>query len=228
MASGRCSRRNSLRPVDDKAPSESVLQLKTFMAHMDKVVGEEEPIKSAKGVQRWLNAQTKDAANVAAARRRLAERGLPEARLVPFPVDQVILLDEKLKYEVRRDDVMKTLRFPVVQAEALAASQPKRPPAPLADALVPVTKAVRRARSRLEQRIGLLRHVEALRLYAAAHGGTLPAALSEISVPLPNDPFSGKPFRYERIGATQAHLRGNPPSAAVREKVAPPTISITS
>src|SRR5262249_62324021 len=66
---------------------------------------------------------------------------------------------------------------------------------------------VRRAQGRLEQRIALLRHVEALRLYAAAHGGKLPAKLSDCPVPLPDDPFTGKPFRYEADGPT-AHLRG--------------------
>jgi hypothetical protein len=178
---------------------------------MDKVLGDEEPIKSAKGVQGWLNARTKDAAKVAAARRRLVEHGLPEERVARFPADQVLLLDEKLEYEIRRDDVMKTLVFPLLQAEAMAANPPKRPPALFADALVPATKAVRRAEARLVQRIGLLRHVEALRLYAAEHDGKLPARLSEVSVPLQDDPFSGKPFRYELIGAT-AHLRGCPPS----------------
>jgi hypothetical protein len=36
--------------------------------------------------------------------------------------------------------------------------------------------------------------------------------LAEISVPLPNDPFTGKPFRYEVTGNT-AHLRGTSPDA---------------
>ena len=58
----------------------------------------------------------------------------------------------------------------------------------------------------------MLRHVEALRLYAAEHNGSLPAKLSECSVPLPDDPFTGKPFRYELDGDT-AHLRGSPPAA---------------
>jgi hypothetical protein len=31
-------------------------------------------------------------------------------------------------------------------------------------------------------------------------------------VPLPDDPFTGKPFRYESDGTT-AHLRGSPPVA---------------
>jgi hypothetical protein len=47
-------------------------------------------------------------------------------------------------------------------------------------------------------------------MYAAAHDGKLPDKLSDCSVPLPNDPFTDKPFRYEVIGTT-AHLRGSPP-----------------
>ena len=70
---------------------------------------------------------------------------------------------------------------------------------------------VHRKRWLLDQRIALLRHVEALRLYAAEHGGTLPRSLSEVPVPLPDDPLTGKPFRYELAGDT-AHLRGQPPA----------------
>ncbi len=77
--------------------------------------------------------------------------------------------------------------------------------------LLPATNAIHRARGRLEQRIALLRHVEALRLYAAEHNGTLPAKLSDVAVPLLDDPFTGKPFRYEVKGGT-AHLRGSHPS----------------
>jgi hypothetical protein len=62
----------------------------------------------------------------------------------------------------------------------------------------------------LEQRIALLRHIEAIRLYVAEHQGKLPEKLSDITVPLPVDPFTGKPFRYVLDGTT-AHLRGNPP-----------------
>jgi hypothetical protein len=35
-------------------------------------------------------------------------------------------------------------------------------------------------------------------------------------VPLPDDPFTGKPFRYELIGTT-AHLRGSPPPGMEKE-----------
>jgi hypothetical protein len=60
--------------------------------------------------------------------------------------------------------------------------------------------------------------VEALRLYAAEHDGSLPSTLADISVPLPADPFTGKPFLYEVKGTT-AHLRGTPPPG--HEKLAP-------
>ena len=90
-------------------------------------------------------------------------------------------------------------------------STPSGEPSLFADALVgPSVYRVHRIRWLLDQRIALLRHVEALRLYAAAHDGTLPRSLSEVSVPLPDDPSTGKPFRYELAGDT-AHLRGQPP-----------------
>jgi len=49
-----------------------------------------------------------------------------------------------------------------------------------------------------------------LRIYAAEHAGKLPQQLSDVNLPLPADPFTGKPFRYALDGST-AHLRGSPP-----------------
>jgi len=104
------------------------------------------------------------------------------------------------------------MKFPTWQIEAFTRqAKPNKEPALFADALMPSSTSVRHAQARLDQRIALLRHVEALRLYAAEHKGTLPAKLTDISVPLPDDPITGKPFRYElKDGA--AHVRGSPPS----------------
>lgn len=53
----------------------------------------------------------------------------------------------------------------------------------------------------LERKIAALRCIEAIRLYAAAHGGKLPATLGEIKeVPIPVDPITGKAFEYEAHG----------------------------
>jgi hypothetical protein len=69
---------------------------------------------------------------------------------------------------------------------------------------------VKRAQARVDQRIALLAHVEALRMYAADHEGKLPAKLDEIKLPLPEDPFTGKAFHYEVDGPT-AIIKGTPP-----------------
>jgi hypothetical protein len=51
--------------------------------------------------------------------------------------------------------------------------------------------------ARLDRRVAALRCVEAIRLYAAAHGGRLPPTLAAVKeVPVPEDPLTGKPFAY--------------------------------
>jgi hypothetical protein len=198
------------RDLDATSPM-SAEQIEKSIAQKDELLGVENPTKKGRGVRGWLDARTRDEAVVRAARRRLVEHGIPEDRLVRFPASQVILLDEKREFAVRFDDRMKAITLPAWQYEADTAGRPsKKEPSLFADALVPAVSTVRRAQGRLEQRIALLRHVEALRIYAAGHEGAWPASLSAIPVPLPDDPFTGKPFRYEIIGET-AHLRGSPP-----------------
>ena len=205
----------SLRDLSDSAPM-SKDQLNKFIADTEKNVFGEGP-STKPGVRAWLDARTKDDAVVGAARQRLVEHGLSAERLTRFPADQVLLLDEKRELEERFDDVVKTIDYPFWQVEALNAQIELKKPLPLfADAFLPRMQGARRAQGRVDQLIGLLRHVEALCLYAAEHDGTLPAKLSHVPMPLPVDPFSGKPFHYEVTGNT-AHLRGTPPSGLEKE-----------
>ncbi len=163
------------------------------------------------GLRAWLDERIKDMAIVSAARDRLVDYGLPAESLRGFPAEQVILLDEKRELDIRFDDEMKTSAFPFWQIEALTGQiKLKKPAALFADLLMPVTRNARMAQARIDQRIALLRHIEALRLHAIEQKCALPSKLTEIAVPLPIDPFTGKPFRYELIGST-AHLRGTPP-----------------
>ena len=189
------------RDLDGTAPM-SRERLAKFIAHLDQMtrsVGKQ-PLGNA-----WLEARTKDEWAVRAARLRLIEFGLPEARTLRFPAEQVLLLDEKRGVRERSDDVMKLMTLPAWQFETLAArNRSVKKPALLADALVPSVDSFRRALARLEQRIALLRHVEALRMYAAEHNGRFPAKLADVTVPLPDDPFTGKPFRYEIMGKTSS------------------------
>jgi hypothetical protein len=197
------------RELDSSAPM-SAEQLKKFIDPLDRLIGDG---KTA-GIRDYLAARTKDAAKLAAARKRLVESGLPDDRVKTFPSDQVILLDEAREFQVRFDEIAKITVFPALQFETLLAkaNATKKEPAWFADALLPIFSSARRAQARVQQRFALLRHVEALRMYAAEHGGAFPAKLADISVPLTDDPFTGKPFHYE-VNARTAHLRGTPPEA---------------
>jgi hypothetical protein len=212
MGGERALALSEFRALDEKNPM-SAEQFEEFIGHMDRLLGEGKPPEPGKSqVRAWLAARNKDDKQTNVAVRRLVEVGLDEKRVRRFPVDQVILLDEKREYEARIDNVMKITNLPIWQAEAFFnQNRSVKTPALFADALVPSVDTVRPAQGRLEQRIALLRHVEAIRLYAADHNGALPAYLSECAVPLPDDPFTGKPFLYQREGAT-ARLRGTPPT----------------
>jgi hypothetical protein len=186
-------------PVADAA-------LEKVVAEIDKVLKAEGSKKDARA---WLDTRAKDDAYVKSARKRLVESGLEEKAVREFPALQVIILDEKREFEVRRDERTKWSPIPYWKAEAglLDASAARAD-----DALFGPSAylKVKKAQARIDQRIALLRHVEALRLYAAEHEGKLPAKLNDIKVPLPEDPFTGKPFLYEVEGPT-AILKGSPP-----------------
>jgi hypothetical protein len=185
-----------------------------------------------RNLRAMLRAATRDAEKVSAARARLMKAvpkeeaaQKPSAREVlllvvrrlsgerPITIDiqklsptQVLLLDEKLSFEEQRDERMKLLALAPWQLAGLARNSDYAAKGFLADLLPDVVK-IRQSQARLEQRIALLRHIEAVRLCAAAHDGKLPSRLSDCSVPLPDDPFTGKPFRYD-VDDKIAHLRG--------------------
>jgi hypothetical protein len=147
-----------------------------------------------------LAARAKDADAVRAARQRLIAAGVGKETIAGFPTLQVVLLDEKRKFEGRRDDELKLLGLKLWEIEA-SVVQKDEANGLFADLLPHISEA-RRAQGRLEQRIALLRHVEALRMYAAAHAGKLPVKLADVGVPLPSDPFNGKAFTYTLDGTT--------------------------
>jgi hypothetical protein len=197
-----------LRDLDDRSPM-SQDQIKKLLAHLDILAGIAG--SSRNKFRAWLDERTGNEKLVRSARRRLVERGLRDEKVRRFPAAQVILLDEKFAYEVQRDEVMKLVCLPAWQAEPLLAEiKPDRDASRLFSFLLPSLQKIYRAQGRLEQRMALLRHVEALRLYAAEHGGKWPEKLTDVPVPLPPDPFTGKPFRYQVHGDT-AQLRGIPP-----------------
>ncbi len=156
-----------------------------------------------------------DADLVSAARKRLIASGLSEEKVKQFPAQQVIMLDKKLDYEIERDEESKILALPYWEVEKLRATAPKEKQGEsLLGLLRPSfinARMMRQTAARLDQRLALLRCVEALRIYAAENDGKLPAKLSDVKLPLPVDPVTGKSFPYQLDGAT-ATLRGTPPA----------------
>jgi hypothetical protein len=193
-----------LGDIDDKKPM-TAAQLKKVMQRLE-LFSE----GGRKKVKEWLAARARDEKFLEGARRRLAESGVPAERLAQFSTYQVILLDEKREYEIQRDEVMKFLGLPTWEAVPRLANYKAPEGHLIANLLVPALYRVRASQGRLEQKVALLRCVEALRLFAAAHGGKLPAKLADAGVPLPLDPFTGKPLRYELKDGV-AHLRGTAP-----------------
>jgi len=197
--------------IDEQAPM-SDAQVQRAVERLRRL---EANLQMRSNVSDWLNKLTKDEGYVRAARKRLIDAGLAEEKVKQFPARQVILLDEKLEFSVWGDESRKAMNLPYWQAATiLSAASPrkKREESPLFRWLGGEMgyNKVKQAQARLDQRIGLLRCVEALRLYAAEHNGKLPAKLADIALPLSVDPITGKPFVYQLDGAT-ATVRGTPP-----------------
>ena len=101
------------------------------------------------------------------------------------------------------------------------------PAIPIARLLLPATDKMVSSRARIDRRLAALRCVEAVRLYAAAHDGKLPASLDEIKdVPLPVDPVNGQPFDY-RVAGDRAYLSCSPFPGQPANNTNTPTYELT-
>ncbi len=162
-----------------------------------------------------------------AAKEALVAAGFPRAQVEKMPHVEVALLHSLRQYDRFLDETSKWRTFPYAEAskglrEADRMFREARvkvlspasdvPALPLAALLLPAAQKVVAAQARTDRRLAALRCVEALRLYAAAHGGKLPARLDDVKeVPVPADPYLGKPFVY-RLGKGLVTLEGPPPA----------------
>jgi hypothetical protein len=154
----------------------------------------------------WMAERLKDEAWLTAARKLLTDQGFPADKVAKYPPEQVLVFKLLLRARILGDEAIKWMNVPYWQAEAgMAALVGKEADIEerLARLFVFSVGTVKVAHTRLEQRVGLLRVAEALRL-DTAKTGKLPAKLADLSVPAPNDPGSGQPFEYKADGATAA------------------------
>jgi hypothetical protein len=140
------------------------------------------------------------------ARAYLLGHGYTARQLDAMPALQVVILSFLDDYDRVRDDLLKWLSVPAWQGRAAldrlsrqvqASRRVKGPPVGnvFLVLLLPAIDKVHAAHLRLERHIAGFRGAEALRQYAADHGGKAPAKWADITkVPLPLDPFTGKGF----------------------------------
>jgi hypothetical protein len=134
------------------------------------------------------------------------------------PTLQVVLIHAFHQFRRLQDDLYKWYGLPYWEAQPRIAEADKRirqarnrlEGMPFIDVL-PALQKVIASSVRTDRRIAILRCVEAIRLYAAAHDGKLPATLDDIAdVPVPIDPMIGKAFAY-RVSGDRATLSAPPP-----------------
>jgi hypothetical protein len=167
------------------------------------------PFTPAKTPTEWVKEKASDDKFMTGARKRLVEAGYIDEVVKKLPAQQIVLLDEKRWFEADLQDVTKMRGLPIWIADAAPRASKHEREQWLFSRLSASVSLILQNRGRVEQRLALLRQVEAIRLYAAEKG-TLPSKLSDITVPLPVDPFTGQPFYYA-IDGEKAVLRGRPP-----------------
>jgi len=133
--------------------------------------------------------------------------------LAPMSDDQVVALYLAEAYRSLWDDLFKASYLPprealpqlTVPEERLKAAH-KPGPLALFASIHPTLRPIFVTELRQDRRIALLRVIEALRLYSAAHDGALPESLNQVTEgSVPDDPGTGKPFEY-RLNGNSADL----------------------
>ncbi|WP_165222277.1 hypothetical protein [Aquisphaera insulae] len=121
--------------------------------------------------------------------------------------DEVTARAIVLGYRTQWDTAFKAIYLPFpdgnhFQPELDGAYQvAKRGPFAVFSWFLPSLWSARIAETRLDRQVAQLRIVEAIRLHAAAHGGSLPKSLDEVrEVPLPVDPSTGGSFSLKEDG----------------------------
>ena len=169
-----------------------------------------------------LDAATAESLRPAAVAYYAATRHVDPAvaeRLDPRAVAATYLIGQDA---VAADEVFKLVPLPYPQLLPRAADLPARlarmgitAPTPFIVDMPSLGRACRTF-ARTDREVAALTAVEALRSYAADHGGRLPDGLSDVTdTPVPDNPVTGRPFEY-RLDNGTATLADHSPLLADR------------
>ncbi len=143
-----------------------------------------------------------------AAKQYLRSQGMSAQQVDAMPVGKVMLMSSLDQYEDLRDETFKWWNVPFWQAWPHIQEVDARTEQARRDGrgipficLLPSLGKARSQFARLDKQLAAMQTIEAIRLYAAAHEGRLPAALADIQeVPVPINPMTGEPFPYKSNG----------------------------
>ncbi len=145
-----------------------------------------------------------------AAKQTLIQQGMTAKEVESMPKEQVVSLHTLRTFKRLQQDVNKYFHLPypaAIDGMASAVERVENEQSEIAR-IIGATRNTRKALARNTRRFEVLRVIEALRIYAAAHEGNLPKKLEDVTeVPIPIDPVTGKAFEYRREGDV-ATLRG--------------------
>jgi len=150
----------------------------------------------------------------------LLSHGVAREQVEAMSAEQAVGTYWCQEYKAASDELWKAWTLPYWQADeqmmqswrAMRADQPPLTQNPLVDAYlvnedgygkrreVPQVLYIRYQLARSDQYLALMRTIEALRDYAAAHDGHPPQNLHQVTLPLPVNPLTGKPFEYRGQG----------------------------
>jgi hypothetical protein len=178
-----------------------------------------EAIEGARGPSLYLAAMAMK--NYSAAKAYLREHGRTVAQVEALPVLSAVMLYEFAEYDRLSEEIFKVeglpywVARPYLERADRALRQEVIPShgqgLSLVGLLMPAILKVHQSQAQRDRTINLLGTIEALRLYAAAHG-QWPEKLADITdVPVPIDPFTGQPFDY-RLDGDKAILTAPPPA----------------
>lgn len=157
------------------------------------------------------------------AKQRLLDRGLKRQDVEAMPVAQVILMDQVDRYLHMRAELFKWHRLAYWQgAEGFEAADRElmsltaRYPSDLLLSLLPTLRRAALIQAQLDRRVAAMMCVEAIRMYAADHGGKPPASLGELSdAPAQRDPITGQDFIYKTTSDNSFVLEGPAPKGSL-------------
>jgi hypothetical protein len=129
----------------------------------------------------------------------LIKQGMSKERVEKMPATQVVFVAFLHQHDRTSDEIRKWTALPYWQGHAKiekvtrdASVAIEKRGNPLLGLLMPALAATYKVQPRLARQVAALRGAEALRLYAASHKGKPPARWSDLEVPLPLDPYTGK------------------------------------